>query len=335
MKIPVKTALGSYDIIIERGALNEVKSILNLNRKVLIVTDDGVPDKYFKAVADAAYESLIIVIPQGEKSKNIDNYKRIIDALLGADFTRSDCVVAVGGGVVGDMAGFAAATYMRGIDFYNIPTTVLSQVDSSVGGKTAIDFGGYKNVVGAFYPPKAVIIDPETLYTLDERQFSNGLSEAIKMAATSDVELFNLFEKGVSRENIDEVIIRSIKIKSAVVENDERENGLRRVLNFGHTIGHAIESSDSGLLHGECVGIGMLYMCSPDVQKRIEKILNNLGLPTKTDVKFDSIRDAVIHDKKAAGDMIITVFVSEVGSFEFKSEKTDDFLSQIERKWQK
>ena len=145
MIIPVKTALGGYNVVIGRGTLGNVNKYFNLSRKVLIITDDGVPEEYSRAVADMSHEALTLVFPQGEKSKNFDNYKKILETLVGADFTRGDCIVAVGGGVVGDMAGFAAATYMRGIDFYNVPTTVLSQVDSSVGGKTAIDFAGYKN----------------------------------------------------------------------------------------------------------------------------------------------------------------------------------------------
>lgn len=333
MVIPVKTALGGYDIVIERGALKSIGKLINLDRKVLVVTDDGVPAEYSQTVADMASESLVLVIPQGEESKNFDNYKKVLEALLGADFTRSDCIVAVGGGVVGDMAGFASATYMRGIDFYNIPTTVLSQVDSSVGGKTAIDFGGYKNTVGAFFPPRAVIIDPDTLKTLDSRQISNGLAEALKMSATFDEELFAIFESGKALTELDRVIEKSVQIKKRVVEADERESGLRKVLNFGHTIGHAVEVSNNNLLHGECVGIGMLYMCDDSVRKRIETALKNLNLPTKANAEFKSIGDAILHDKKATGDMITTVFVNSIGSFDFVTENTDSFLKKLEGRW--
>ena len=333
MIIPVKTALGGYDIVIRRGILKRAEEFLNLKRKVLVVTDSGVPKEYSQTIADKAVEALTIVIQKGESSKNFDNYKMILETLLGADFTRSDCIVAVGGGVVGDMAGFAAATYMRGIDFYNIPTTVLSQVDSSVGGKTAIDFGGYKNTVGAFYPPKCVLIDANTLGTLDERQISNGLVEALKMAVTFDGELFSIFEEGAALSRIEEVISRAVNIKKTVVEADEREAGMRRVLNFGHTLGHAIESGSGNLLHGECVGIGMLYMCSQAVRERIKSALEKLNLPTLADVDFLKMREAVIHDKKAAGDMITTVFVNKIGSYEFRKEKTEEFLFRAERMW--
>ena len=166
MVIPVKLPLGSYDITIERGVLKKAGQLLNLERKVLIVTDSGVPEEYSKAVAAQCKTPYIATVPEGEESKSLEIFEKLCAAMLEHGFTRSDCVVAVGGGVCGDLAGFAAASYMRGIDFYNIPTTVLSQVDSSVGGKTAVYFGGVKNIIGAFYQPKAVLIDPETLKTL-------------------------------------------------------------------------------------------------------------------------------------------------------------------------
>ena len=206
MIIPVKTSQGSYDIVLERGSLKRAGELLNLKRRVLVVTDSGVPKEYAEAVASGAKKATILTIKEGEQSKNIEVYAEILKALVENGLTRTDCVVAVGGGVVGDLSGFAAASFMRGIDFYNIPTTVLSQVDSSIGGKTAIDFMGLKNIVGAFYPPKKVIIDPDTLKTLPARQISNGLCEAVKMAATSDRELFELFEKENALTNIDKII---------------------------------------------------------------------------------------------------------------------------------
>lgn len=333
MIIPVKTELGGYDVIIERGALASTNRFFNLKRKVLVVTDSGVPQEYSRIISDMSLESLIISLQKGESSKNFDNYKMILEALVGADFTRSDCIVAVGGGVVGDIAGFAAATYMRGIDFYNVPTTVLSQVDSSIGGKTAIDFLGYKNTVGAFYPPKGVIIDTDTLKTLEKRQISNGLCEALKMAATCDEELFSLFESGFDFNNLDPIITRAINIKKSVVEADEYECGLRRVLNFGHTVGHAIESNCPDLLHGECVGIGMLYMSSMGVKKRLASVMRKLNLPTSADVSFSKIAEAVIHDKKSSGDTITTVFVEKIGSYRFENEKISTFLSNMEKEW--
>ena len=275
MVINVKTQSGSYDITLKRNALNEVNSILNIKGKALIVTDSGVPVEYVKNVASQIKNSVIYTFPQGEKSKNFETYSSLLKTLAENNFDRSDCVIAVGGGVVGDMAGFTASTYMRGIKFYNIPTTLLSQVDSSIGGKTAIDFLGYKNLVGAFYQPSAVIIDPNVLKTLTKRQFNNGLCESIKMAATSDSELFNLLEENNAEAIIDTVIEKSLLIKKQVVEEDEKETGLRKVLNFGHTIGHAIETVTGleELYHGECVALGMMFMTTGEPKKRIEKLL--------------------------------------------------------------
>lgn len=252
----------SYDITVSRGAIKHASELFALDRRVLVVTDDGVPAQYSKAIADAAGEPHILTIRHGEASKCPERYLEILKFMLACGFDRHDCVVAVGGGVVGDLAGFAAATYMRGIDLYNIPTTLLSQVDSSVGGKTAIDFLGYKNVVGAFWQPKGVIVDPDVLESLDARQFACGMSEIIKMFATSDGKMFGRLEDKTQCIPVEEIITAALRIKMNVVEHDEREAGLRRVLNFGHTIGHAIESISADepypLLHGECVALGML-----------------------------------------------------------------------------
>ena len=320
MKLTVKTSMGDYNIVIERGAINSLSEYCNTDKKALIVTDSGVPFEYAEAVSKQFKNNIIKVIPQGEKSKSFETYKELLEVLNENAFTRADCIVAVGGGVVGDLSGFTAATYMRGIDFYNIPTTLLSQVDSSIGGKTAIDFGGYKNTVGAFYQPKAVIIDPDVLKTLSKRQFNNGLAESIKMAATSDKELFEMLENNNAEDIIETVIERSLKIKKAVVEEDEKELGLRKVLNFGHTAGHAIETAAglSEYLHGECVSMGMLAFSSHSVREKLINVLTKYNLPVKFDFPADEILSALRHDKKAKGDGVNVVFVNEIGSFEFK-----------------
>lgn len=320
MIIPVKTSQGVYDIVLKRGALKNAGEYLNLNRKVLIVTDSGVPQAYSQAVLNECREGFVFTFPQGEESKNIDTLKNILALLVEKNFTRTDCIVAVGGGVVGDMSGFAASIFMRGVDFYNIPTTLLSQVDSSIGGKTAIDFMGIKNIVGAFYPPKKVIIDADTLKTLPARQISNGIAEALKMSMTSDRELFEVFEKGEALSKIDQVIERSLRIKKYVVEEDEREAGLRKILNFGHTLAHAIESANSmqNLYHGEAVALGMLYMVSEGVKKRLVPILKSLKLPTEFNADTDTLIKAACHDKKADGNTITIVLVSEIGKFELR-----------------
>ncbi len=331
MIIPVKTSTGEYNIYLERGSLKRAGEYLNLNRRVFIVTDSGVPAEYAKTVAEQSKMPVIVTVKEGEPSKCFDTYKYLLSEMVKHGFTRSDCVVAVGGGVVGDMAGFAAASYMRGIDFYNIPTTVLSQVDSSIGGKVAIDFEGYKNIVGAFYPPKAVIIDSDTLKTLPDRQISNGLAESVKMSLTSDEELFRIFEKENVRENIDLIIERSLKIKRGVVEQDEKEGGLRKILNFGHTLAHAIESENGmeNLYHGECVALGMIPMCSQSVRARLVPVLKKLNLPTSTDFETEKIISAMRHDKKLMGDLITVIFVPEIGKYEMREMPFDDFAKEI------
>lgn len=333
MEIFVKTASGGYDIVLERGALKKADKLLNLDRKVLVVTDSGVPEIYAKTVAKACKEPVVLTIAQGEQSKQTDTWALLLKTMVEHNFTRTDCVVAVGGGVVGDLSGFAAAVFMRGIDFYNIPTTVLSQVDSSIGGKTAVDFMGYKNLVGAFYPPKKVIIDPETLKTLPQRQISNGLCEALKMAMTSDKELFEIFENEDFKDDkaLDGIIYRALLIKKYVVEEDERESGLRKVLNFGHTLAHAVESINGmeKYYHGECVAIGMIPMCSSSVKERLLPVLQKLGLPTVLEESADELIEACKHDKKAFGDNITVVTVKEIGAFEMKNLPFGEFANMI------
>ena len=333
MLIPVKTSQGTYDIVLERGALARAGEWLPLDRRVLIVTDDGVPAAYAQTVANACKQPTVVTIPQGEGSKQLDTWQRLLQALVDNAFTRTDCVVAVGGGVVGDLAGFAAAAYMRGIDFYNVPTTVLSQVDSSIGGKTAVDFRGLKNLVGAFYPPKRVLIDPDTLRTLPARQLSNGLAESVKMAATFDADLFALLETEdpFAESVLDTVIERSLCIKRTVVEQDERESGLRKVLNFGHTLAHAIESvyDMQTYYHGECVALGMLPMSAPAVRERLIPVLRKLSLPITFDAPIDELLDACRHDKKTAGDTITVVTSPAVGTYEMKTIPFDEFTQQI------
>ena len=318
MTIHMNLGENSYDILVERGILEKAGEYLNLNRRVLVVTDSGVPIQYAQTLAKQCKEGIICVVEQGEASKSMEGFGKLLGAMLENGFSRKDCVVAVGGGVVGDLSGFAASAYMRGIDFYNVPTTLLSQIDSSIGGKTAINFGGVKNIVGAFYQPKRVLIDPELLSTLSKRQISNGLAEAIKMALTSDGELFDIFENKDIEENLDEIIIRSLNIKKNVVEQDEKESGLRKILNFGHTVGHGIESSEgmSELYHGECVALGMIPMCSENIRIRVIEVLKKCNLYRKLNYDWDKITEAAFHDKKADGTYVTVITVNEVGSFE-------------------
>ena len=319
----------SYDIVVEAGCLSHAGELLNLNRKVLIVTDSGVPAEYANTVAKCSLAAEVVCLPFGESSKDFDHFRLLLRRMLDFGMSRGDCVAAVGGGVMGDLAGFAAACYMRGIDFYNLPTTVLSQVDSSIGGKTAIDLDGFKNIVGAFYQPRRVLIDPRTLATLPRRQVVNGLAEAVKMALCFDAEGFCLFEdpalaaelarlpEGKPVPLLESIIISALKTKKRVVEEDVKEQGLRRVLNFGHTLGHGIESmhKKNGLLHGECVALGMLPMCSPAVRDRLLLVLQSLGLPVLCRERPEKVMGAVLHDKKMYGGKVRAIVVEEPGSF--------------------
>lgn len=318
--IPLHLGDRSYDILLRRGSLKTFGQFVNLKRRVLIVTDDGVPEEYSKIVASQCKFPMTVTLPQGEKTKSFESLRQLLVKMLEEHFTRRDCVVAVGGGVMGDLAAFAAAVYMRGIDFYNIPTTTLSQIDSSIGGKAAINLEGYKNTVGAFWQPRFVLIDPDVLDTLDKRQTSAGLAEAVKMSLCFDPELFDLFEQSDPLDNIDEIIRRSLLAKKAVVEKDETESSLRKVLNFGHTIGHGIETAENGrLIHGECVALGMLPMCSNDVRKRLINVLKKLNLPTKITADPKTVELACLHDKKSDGSGVTIVKVSEVGRYELES----------------
>ncbi len=321
MNIHLDLKDNSYDIIVERGILEKAGEHINLNRRVLVVTDSGVPAIYAQTLAKHCKSPIICTVESGEASKSIETFTKLLRIMLDNDFSRKDCVVAVGGGVVGDLSGYVASAYMRGVDFYNIPTTLLSQIDSSIGGKTAINFGGIKNIIGAFYQPKKVLIDPELLKTLPERQISNGLAEAVKMALTSDKELFEIFENKVIKDNIDEIIIRSLNIKKSVVEQDEKESGIRKILNFGHTIGHGIESSINmeELFHGECVALGLIPMCDEKIRPRVVNVLKKCNLYNLIDFDWDKISEVMFHDKKADGDTVAVTTVNEIGKYEIKT----------------
>lgn len=318
--LKVKTDSKSYYILIERGALQKLSELLPEHNKVLIVTDNKIPEKYAKTVQKAFPQAIIKTVASGEGSKSLKTFEEILTLMLEHDFTRKDAVIAVGGGVCGDLAGFCASCYMRGISFYNIPTSLLSQVDSSVGGKTAVNLCGIKNIVGTFYQPDKVIIDPDTLSTLPEREFAAGMSEVIKMAASLDKSFFEYLETADFKKNIEHIIQKAVENKINVVSQDEKEKGLRKVLNFGHTIGHGIEVT-TDFNHGESVALGMIAMSEGKPKVRIEKLLAKANLPTKCDIDKKRVAAAVSHDKKTDGDTTDIVRVKEIGEFYF--EKVD------------
>lgn len=333
-----------YQVIIERGILNKASSVLGFDKKtskILIVTDDGIPVQYVDTLKNNIINTnsnntvFVYTIKQGEESKSFINYSSILDYLIDNEFTRTDTVIALGGGVVGDLAGFVSATYMRGISFINIPTTLLSQVDSSIGGKTAIDKKGYKNLVGAFYPPEKVLIDPNVLATLDKRQFMAGLVEALKMGLTSDKDLYELIKTSNDiYKDIDIVIEKALRVKKDVVEKDPHEKHLRKILNFGHTIGHAIESSGKfNLLHGECVGIGLLYMVPSDLEEEIKAVLIKYNLPTKSDIENTISKEDLFKyislDKKRSNKDITIIEVKVPGTFEINKINLEEIKNYL------
>ena len=332
--IRMELGVNSYNIELERGILSRAGEYLNLNRKVMIITDEGVPMEYASTLAACCKEAYIKVIPQGETSKTLQTVELVLQEMLNHQFGRKDCVVAVGGGMVGDLSGVVASLYMRGIDFYNVPTTLLAQVDSSIGGKTAVNLGGIKNIVGAFYQPKAVLIDPETLNTLSDRLVVNGLMEALKMGATNDAELFAVFQKGNWKEHLDEIIEKALLIKKYVVEQDEKESYLRKILNFGHTIGHGFESAAHGrYLHGECVALGMLFMVGPEVKEELLKIYDDLGftVPSLSEFSMEEVKEAISHDKKASNKNCSAVFVEKIGHGTIEEWTMDQVLARLEQ----
>ena len=316
MELQLNLAGGGYSVFLGKGLLFGLSDFIHLNRKVFLVTDDGVPEKWVQAVQAQCPDCHLETVPQGEGAKSFPVYERLCSRLLEVRFGRREVILALGGGVIGDLAGFAAATYLRGIDFVNIPTTTLSQIDSSIGGKVAINLDGVKNCVGAYYQPQAVLVDSEVLSTLPARHYANGLVEAVKAGLIYDPELFKLFEQGDAAAHLDEIILRSLRVKKAVVEQDEKESGLRRILNFGHTIGHGVESvyGLSGLYHGEAVAVGMLPMIeSPALRERTERVLRGLGINPRMPYDPEAVYEVMTRDKKTHGGQITIVTVAELG----------------------
>lgn len=327
MKLHIDLETNGYDIILQHGALHEVSKFMDLNRKVMIITDRGVPSQYAEIIAKQCKESYVQVIEQGEDSKSFSVFQSLCEKLLDYKFSRKDCVIALGGGVVGDVSGYVAASYMRGIDFVQIPTTTLSQIDSSIGGKVAINLKGVKNIIGAFYQPKLVIIDPDTLKTLPRRHYINGLVEAIKAGLIYDKELFALFEHKDIDEELDTIIYKALCVKKAVVEQDEKEQHLRKILNFGHTIGHAIESYYhlSDYLHGECVAMGMLYFIDDsELRQRLIKLYEKLGIKASAPYDEDKVFEILCRDKKASNGSVSVVRVKEIGQAKLVETPLED-----------
>ncbi len=314
----------SYNIIIEDGLLSHLCFYIQKvykNKKIFIVTDDTVKALYLDKVMNSLeqnYEVDYVVIPHGEESKNITVYARVCEQLIDKGIKRNHLLLALGGGVIGDLCGFVAATLYRGIPYVGIPTTLLSQMDSSIGGKTGIDFAGKKNILGVFKQPSMVLIDPKTLDTLDEREFNNGMGELIKHGAIGNKKLIEML-KSMPKINED-IIFESLSVKKKVVEIDEFDLKERMTLNFGHTFGHAIELK-YGYKHGEAVAIGMLMAIQMGIDlnltdascyKEVEEILKIYHLPNTVYNYKDYLKD-VFFDKKNIAGTINFIFIKKLG----------------------
>ncbi|MEF9962114.1 MAG: 3-dehydroquinate synthase [Erysipelotrichaceae bacterium] len=332
MKLQVNLETTKYDIILKEGILSSLDQYLNLKRKVMIISDCGVPSTYVDCALAQCPNGFTYIVEQGESSKSLATYQNICEALLEKQFTRKDLVLAIGGGVVGDLAGFVAATYMRGIDFVNIPTTTLSQIDSSIGGKVGINLDQVKNILGCFYQPKMVLIDPLVLKTLPHRHYINGLIEAIKAGLIYDQKLFECFEEENIDMQLETIIERSLQVKKSVVEQDEKEQHLRKILNFGHTIGHGLETLYGlhDLLHGEAVALGMLYFIDNEPLKiRVEKIYDRLGIKKDIPYNKDELWKFIKNDKKATNTTISVVIVSQLGKAQIKEMSFEELKTYL------
>lgn len=327
---------GSYDILIDNNTIPALKDYLAetyKGKKAAIITDDVVGPLYEKMVLSVITDSGLscnsMYIKHGEESKSMSTLEQVYDWLCSLGMTRTDIIIALGGGVVGDLAGFAASTFMRGVPFINIPTSLLAQVDSSIGGKVAVNLPSGKNLVGTFYPPKAVFICTDFLKTLENRYLHDGLAEVIKYGCIKDSSIISTLSQVACRDdlmlNIREIILRCLSIKKDLVEKDELDTGCRMLLNFGHTIGHGIEKhyNYSRYTHGEAVGLGMVWitqkseelgLTKPGTAREICRMLDKFSLPSDIDKTIrDSIIKTISHDKKAAGNSIHMVLLKEIG----------------------
>ncbi|HOO61123.1 MAG TPA: 3-dehydroquinate synthase [Bacillota bacterium] len=328
-ELMANTNHGKYPILIRTGAISQLGEVAEKSvrgRNAFVVTDEIVAPLYLaKAVSslkDKGFKVSTFTVPAGESSKCREMLFMIYDELFAAGITRSDLIIALGGGVVGDLTGYAAASYLRGCPLIQVPTTLLAQVDSAIGGKTGIDMPYGKNLVGAFYQPKAVIIDPSLLKSLPRTRMAEGMAEVIKYGCIRDAMLFESIEKGMF--DLEWILERCVRIKTTVVQNDEYDNGERMLLNFGHTMGHAIEkvSGYSTMTHGEAVAIGMVTAARIGVKKnmtsekdveRIISVLEKWHLPTSTDLPLEELYNSMLSDKKKLSGKVYYVLLKSIG----------------------
>ncbi|MCB8985481.1 MAG: 3-dehydroquinate synthase [Ardenticatenaceae bacterium] len=329
-RLPVTHPTGRYDIIVGENLLNQVRELAQIAGEFVVITDDRVGPLYAHRCAGA---TAVITVPSGEQYKTLDTVRTLYNELLQVGLDRQGTIVALGGGVVGDMAGFAAASFLRGVDFVQCPTTLLSMVDASVGGKTGVDLPQGKNLVGAFKQPTAVLADISTLYTLDPAEFASGMAEVVKHGLIASPALLKILETGDWRlaaptpfasVNLQSLVLQAVQVKRDVVEEDPFEQGRRALLNLGHTFGHAIEQvSGYAVRHGEGVALGLvaaanlsarLEYCDPALQSRIEGILQRIGLPIRIPAEFapEALYQAMWHDKKKAAGKLRFILLRDV-----------------------
>lgn len=335
----------SYDVVISSNILDKIGTICKISPcKAAIISDDKVfplyGERVKKSLEEAGFFVVCHIFKNGEKSKNITEYAKMLEFLAENHITASDCIFALGGGVCGDMSGFSAATYLRGMRFVQIPTTFLAAVDSSVGGKTGINLGAGKNLAGAFHQPSFVLCDTDTFKTLDKETYSDGVAEAIKCGMIRDKALFEKMQ-GDYQEDIESVITSCIEVKRCVVEADEFDKGERRLLNFGHTIGHAIEKlSDYEITHGHAVAMGMAIVtkaayktgfCDKSVCDALTETLTKCALPTSCPYTAEEIAKIALSDKKRSGDTVAFVLPKEIGNCVIHNIKTDEICDFIEK----
>ena len=343
----------AYNIIIEKGlvdkAADEIKKVFK-GERIFIITDDNVAPFYLEKLTDNLSENYSVsseILENGEKTKSIRSLERLYDRLIDEGITRKDLIITLGGGVIGDLGGFAASTYLRGVDFVQIPTTLLSQVDSSVGGKVAVTIKKGKNLVGNFYQPKLVLIDPEVLETLDYRTLKDGFMEVIKYGLIFDADFFEFLSKLDTREkimeNIEEIVYRCCDFKRMIVEVDEKDTGERMKLNFGHTLAHGIEAYYNYMryTHGEAVGIGMYEITKLSEEKgltkkgtadRIKRVLESLDMTY--DINAAVNPDILVHvasDKKSEGKLINLILLEKAGSCFIYKTGSDFFTDNQKR----
>lgn len=346
----------SYPIQIEAGLLARagelVRSVFS-PRPLAVISHSALRRLYGEPLAASLTNAGMTVhwieVPEGERTKSLSWASFVYDRLVELQMERSSPILALGGGVIGDLSGFVAATYLRGVPFVQMPTTLLAQVDSSIGGKTGVNHPGGKNLIGAFYQPKLVLIDTLTLKTLPERELKSGLSEVVKYGAIWDRELFSDLEShpdeilALAPSRIEEMIHRSCGIKAIVVERDENEEELRSILNFGHTLGHAIEATTgySDILHGEAISVGMVAACRLSLKKgfcsgrtvtRVKGLLDRFGLPTELDrsIPREGLLSAIGLDKKAQDGLVKFVAIEEIGRTRFVRLRPEEILDALE-----